>query len=173
MPGRSTTRPPTRCFGGQLVRRHLILTGDNNFTGGTTVSNGMLQAANAGALPGYNVALTSTSGVSVGSGATLAINVGNPSSHWLSAQVDGLVGNAAFAPATLGFDTTNGNFSYSTNLTGNMSVAKFGPNTLTLSGDNSYGGTTTVNAGALQAANAGDCRVTPPAGRLPLSAAPL
>ena len=95
----------------------------------------------------------------------LAVCVGG--SGFTSAQVDTLWQNATFTKTTdpdtgwpyygaVGLDTTNGSFTYSTNITGaNLGLAKLGPNTLTLTGANTYGGTTTVYAGTLQVPNAG------------------
>ena len=63
-----------------------------------------------------------------------------------------LLGAATFYPGSLlGFDTSDGNFTYSSNLGGSLGLSKLGGNTLTLTGaNNTYAGGTTVNAGVLQ-----------------------
>jgi autotransporter-associated beta strand protein len=128
-----------------------VLSGVNNYSGPTTVSSGILQATNVAALPGYNVA----SQISVAAAGTLAVNVGG-ASDWTASQVDTLRSKVAFSPnATLGFDTTNGSFAYGSNIANAIGLNKLGANTLTLSGANSYTGTTTVTNGTLQATNAG------------------
>jgi autotransporter-associated beta strand protein len=130
----------------------LTLSGTGStMTGSITVSNGMLEATNAGALPGYS----SSGQLSISNGATLAVNVGG-ASDWTATQVIGLLGNSgAFTTgATLGFDTTNstsGPFTYGTAI-GNagLAVEKLGPNRLILSGANTYSGLTIVSGGTLE-----------------------
>ena len=139
----------------KLGSNTLTLSATNNTYGnGTIVSAGTLAVTNTGALPNFG-----TSGkVTVGNGATLALSVSG-STGWTAANVGSLVTNnsAGFASgAALGFDTTNGNFSYGSALVGNMGVTKLGSNTLTLSATNStYTGTTTVSAGTLVVTNTG------------------
>ena len=77
--------------------------------------------------------------VTVGSGATLALQTSNSSdgtTGWSSGQIDTLLANTIFADTTagLGIDTTNGNFTYGSNITQPISLTKLGPNTLTLTG---------------------------------------
>ena len=133
----------------------LCLTGANTYSGDTTVSAGTLDAQKPGALPGYN----SSGNVSVADGATLTISVGG-SNDWNSSAIGTLLQDAGFAAgATLGIDTSDGNFTYNgdiasigtgtgTNL-GNLE--KLGTNTLTLTGTNTYSGDTLVSAGILEA----------------------
>ena len=140
-----------------------VLSGSNNYTGGTTVTSGILEATNPGDLPGSGpINIVGDDGPAA---SVLAVCVGG--SGFTSAQVDTLWQNATFTKTTdpdtgwpyygaVGLDTTNGSFTYSTNITGaNLGLAKLGPNTLTLTGANTYGGTTTVYAGTLQVPNAG------------------
>ena len=133
----------------------LILSGSNTYSGGTTINAGTLLATNTAALPGY-----STSGqVSVVGGGVLAVRTGDGNTGWGSRQIDTLCANTTWlrvntpwsssAPA-LGIDTTNGNFTYGGNITAALSLAKLGPNTLTLTGANSYTGLTTISGGTLQ-----------------------
>ena len=126
-----------------------VLAGTNSYSGGTTVSGGMLQASTTAALPGYG-----TSGqVAVGNGATLAVNVGG-NGQWAATAIDTLRSNASFASgAALGIDTTNATngFTYASSISGNLGLVKLGANTLTLTGADSYGGGTTINAGRLVA----------------------
>ena len=55
----------------------------------------------------------------------------------------------------LGFDTSGGNFTYGTAITGSMGLTKTGPNMLTLLGNNNYTGPTTVSLGTLEIASPG------------------
>ena len=90
----------------------LILTSTaSTYTGGTTISNGILEAKVPAALPGYGA----SGKLSVASGATVAVGVGG-TGQWSATNINTLLGNtSAFASGSiLGFDTTGGNFSYST-----------------------------------------------------------
>jgi autotransporter-associated beta strand protein len=128
----------------------LYLAGTNTYAGITAVNAGRLEASTTAALPGYAIA----SQVSVANGATLAINVGGPN-DWASASVDSLLAAVSFVPGgNLGLDTTNGNFSYGTNIAGSMGLTKLGGNTLLLTGTNTYTGPTVVTAGTLEVASA-------------------
>jgi len=94
----------------------LTLTGNNIYTGGTTISAGTLQLGNDG-----------TSGSIAGNvtdNGTLAFNRSDP---------------VAFAGV----------------ISGAGNVVKLGPNTLTLTEDNTYTGSTTISAGTLQLGNGG------------------
>ena len=105
---------------------------------------------NTGALSHYGVGST----VVVGSNAMLTVSAGT---SWTSANLDTFLNNnrTGFLPGSaLGIDTTNMNFSY-TALTGSMGLTTVGSNNLTLSGNNSYYGVTTVNAGMLVVTNTG------------------
>ena len=125
----------------------LFLAGNNIYSGSTTVSGGTLVATNSQALP-----YSSVPTLSVTNSATLVLSVGG--TGWQSAAVNGLVStnNSGFAPGTvLGIDTANatGGFVYGFPISGSMGLTKFGSNSLTLTGNNTYSGTTTVNFGTL------------------------
>ena len=133
----------------------LTLAGSNTYTGGTTVNAGMLLATIPASLPGY-----STSGsVTVGSAATLAIQTGSGATGWNSGQIDTVLAKTTWADntAALGIDTTNSvlGFTYTTSITQPISLTKLGPNTLTLTGSNTYAGVTTVSGGTLSIGNGG------------------
>ena len=134
----------------QMGSGTLYLTGVNSYTGTTTVSHGILEPANTGAMPGY-----ATPGlVTVASGGTLAIASGP--SGWAAGDLSTLLSNngAGFAGgSSLGIDTTGGSLALSTNISGGMGLTKLGSSTLALSGTNTYLGKTTVAAGTLQAAS--------------------
>ncbi|MGA2255334.1 MAG: autotransporter-associated beta strand repeat-containing protein [Thermoguttaceae bacterium] len=136
----------------------LTVTGINSYTGGTTVVSGTLDAQSPAALPGYN----SSGQVTVDGGATLAVMVGG-TTDWNSApgstNISALLGAVTFDTGSyLGFDTTDGNFTYTTSIpAGNEGLAVLGDNTLTLnpsSGSNNYGGGTEVLSGTLEADSA-------------------
>jgi autotransporter-associated beta strand protein len=125
----------------------LTLSGTSDtYTGGTTVGAGTLEATTAGALAGYS----SASKVAVGKGGTLALSVSG--SGWNASSITSLLtnnSNGFLSGSVLGFDTTNASFSYGSAIAGSMGVTTLGPNTLTLSGTNTYTGGTTVGAGTL------------------------
>lgn len=116
----------------------------NNYGGATTVSAGTLQLGAAGVIP-------DTSALAVTSGGFFNLNGFNETVGSLSGN--GVVVNAGGAVSTLttGADGTDSTFSGSITDQGKaLSVVKTGAGTQTLSGANSYTGTTTVSAGTLQ-----------------------
>jgi autotransporter-associated beta strand protein len=123
------------------------LTG-NTYLGGTTVTGGTVTAAAASALSQYNVATM----VNVGAAGTLALNYGSGANDWTSTQLADLFTNngANFATGSkLSLSTANGAGSYGSDITATLSLIKAGANSLTLSGTNTYTGTTAVNGGTL------------------------
>ncbi len=123
----------------------LTLSGTNTYGGNTTLSTGTLSIATTGALPGWN-----TNGrFSVANATALAVYnaVGD-------ADIATLLGTTNFAAgSSIGFDTTTADRAYTANITdtaqGMLGLVKLGANTLTLSGTNTYTGTTIVSAGVL------------------------
>lgn len=116
----------------------LTLSGANNYTGGTTISSGLLSFAN-GSL--------GTTGTITMNGGTLQWNGTNTQD--ISARL------AMVAGKTATFDT-NGNNVTIASAVGNATTAaltKAGTGTLTLTAANTYTGATTVNAGTLSLGN--------------------
>ena len=120
----------------------LILSGVNN-AGKTIVSAGTLEAAIPASLPHAS----GTSTLTVNGGAMVALSVGG--TGWQSSDVSNLPTSGFQSGSVLGFDTTNANLTYTGSLAGSMGLTKLGPNTLTLTGNDSYTGSTTVNMGTL------------------------
>ena len=120
------------------------LSGNNTYSGATKVSSGILQA-------GSTSAFSANSAYTVASGKTLALNGYNNAIGSLTGA-----GSVTFGAATL---LTIGNDNTSpAAFTGTLSGAsggltKIGNGTLTLNGNNSYGGTTTVSGGQLLLTN--------------------
>ena len=83
------------------------------------------------------------------------MRTGDGTSGWSSSQIDTLSNNTYWTDnaAGLGIDTTNGSFTYASNISLSPALAKLGANTLTLSGYNIYPGPTTVSGGVLQLGN--------------------
>ena len=143
------------------------LSGTNTYTGNTTVSAGTLIAAKQASLYNSTNASWTPTKITVASGATLALGVGDSASGYFDAAAvdtfrDGThMGNSTTttgfkSSAILGFDTTNagGSFTYNSNITNfgtslTNGVAKLGTGTLVLGGTNTYTGNTTVSAGTL------------------------
>ena len=119
----------------------LTLSGANTYTGATTINAGTvaLGAANR---------IADTSAVTVASGATF--NLAN-----FAETVGSLAGagNVTLGSATLTAGANNTSTTFSGVASGTGGLTKAGTGTLTLSGANTYSGTTTINAGTLVAAN--------------------
>ncbi|MBU3694661.1 MAG: filamentous hemagglutinin N-terminal domain-containing protein, partial [Rhodocyclaceae bacterium] len=154
----------------------LTLSGANTYTGVTRVDQGTLTFANRQSLYNGNADLATINRwtadfITVSQGATLALAVGgttNATSNGtgnfsgLDVQKIASIGTATSGfldGSRLGLDTSAGDFAYSngisnTNGGGNaLGLVKLGANTLTLSGANTYTGTTTASAGTLTFAN--------------------
>jgi autotransporter-associated beta strand protein len=109
----------------------------NSWSGATLVDEGTLLISNIGAIPDVS-RVTVAAGAAFG-GSTGGLGV---------AGFENILANATFtAGAAIGFDTTGGDFTYPTNLSGPIGVIKTGPNTLTLGGALSYTGPTTIMEG--------------------------
>lgn len=133
----------------------LVLSGTNSWSanvGSTVVAAGTLQAVSSSALSDYN-----SSTVLVQDGATLML--GGSGGSWSAGEVTTLLGTSPFnGTSYLGVDTTATDLSYGMNIansSGTLGLKKAGVNTLTLSGTNTYAGTTTISAGALSIASTG------------------
>src|SRR6185437_5760181 len=117
----------------------LTLSGANTYTGATAVSAGTLQA-------GIANSFGNGSDVSVASGAILNLNS--------FAQTIGSLagaGNVTLSAAlTTGGNSDNNSTTYSGVMSGVGSLTKGGTGTFILSGNNTYGGITTISAGTLQ-----------------------
>jgi autotransporter-associated beta strand protein len=134
-----------------------ILTGGSGYTGGTSIENGTIELSGVpNRLPGGTVLTLGTP--TSATGGTLRLNSVNQSLGGLQVAVDNsgtnrVVGGDA-SPATLSVINTT-DFTYSGILGGpgsnenNFVLFKSGSGTLTLSGNNTYTGATTINAGTL------------------------
>ncbi|MGA2033040.1 MAG: autotransporter-associated beta strand repeat-containing protein [Thermoguttaceae bacterium] len=115
----------------------LVLTGNNTYTGGTTVNGGELSIGTDSNIGGPTSPITFNGGILQVTGNALA-NLDSHSVNWSSFNG--------------GFDISanNNTFAVSQVIGGTGSMAKYGGGTLILSGSNSYSGGTTVNAGTLR-----------------------
>jgi len=114
----------------------LILSAENTYTGATNVEAGTLQA-------GIINAFADSSTVHVAAGATLDLHNYNQTVNNLAGA-----GNVTLGSAVLTVDD-NVNTNFSGVISGTGGLTKNGADTLTLSGDNIYTGTTTINDGTL------------------------
>jgi autotransporter-associated beta strand protein len=114
----------------------LILTGNNSFSGGTTVTGGLInfRAAN-----------------NFGSG-PIVLNGGGL--QWASGTTTDISSRlAAFGSGGATFDTNGNNVTLASVLSGAGGLTKIGAGTLTLSAANTYAGGSTINAGVLAVAS--------------------
>ena len=143
----------------------LTLANTNAYSGTTSISGGTLRMGAANALPyGANAGIASVNGVLDLNGQATSVN---------GLFGVGTVDNSASTSATL----TAGNNNASSiflgvlqNSGGLVSLTKVGTGTLTLSGANTYGGATSVQAGVLSRRRV-ECLLAPNLRRLPLPAA--
>lgn len=123
----------------------LSLQGANTFKGKLKVQEGMVVLAHANALDSYG-----PDKLEIAPGASVAVGTALPAADRaaLAARV------AATADAGYGIDTTGGDLVSSDPivLTGAGGFSKFGPNWLTLTGQNAWGGETRIVEGTLAAA---------------------
>ncbi|MCX7513819.1 autotransporter-associated beta strand repeat-containing protein [Frateuria hangzhouensis] len=149
----------------------LVLSGDNSYSGGTTVNGGTLQGDSA-SLQGditnhatvdfdqsadgtYDGDMTGTGGLLKNGSGTLVLSGDNSYSGGTTVNDGTLRGDSASLQgditndATVDFDqSTDG--TYAGDMSGTGGLAKNGTGTLLLTGDNTYAGGTTVNDGRLQ-----------------------
>ncbi|WP_194847478.1 autotransporter-associated beta strand repeat-containing protein [Candidatus Neptunochlamydia vexilliferae] len=161
--------------GGTLIKEGVgtvILTGTNNYTGGTTVSAGTLQGDtdsfqgaitnnaavifDQGSAGTYAGAMSGTGSLEKTGAGTLTLAGANSYSGGTTVDIGTLSGNTTSlqgAITALGGTTVNFNQgssgTYSGAMTGGGTLTKTGGGTLTLTGANGYTGGTTVSAGIL------------------------
>ena len=144
---------------------NLILSGTNNYGGGTTITGGIMQFAKTAAMPATGTVTVSPAGAIV---STLAVNAGAASGEWTSgttatngsiggllAGLGGQVGSTVTysGNVALGIDTTNaaaGTMTYS-GVVGNvgttLGLTKLGTGTLVLDQSSTYTGKTSIRGG--------------------------
>jgi fibronectin-binding autotransporter adhesin len=132
-----------------------ILSATNNYTGGSTVSEGALAFRTLAAKSGtgtHAFAAGTTIGLGVGGSNFTTTDVDNAFSAVTghSALAGNLSNVTVTSTTNVGIDTTAGNLAYNTNI-GSVTkgLTKFGANTLTLGGSSGYTGATTVVEGTL------------------------
>ena len=119
----------------------------NNYIGATNVNAGTLRLGVANAVP-------TTSAVTVASGATFDTNALTDSIGSLAGAGNVTLGTPGAATTlTIGGNNTSTTFSGVISGGANAALVKNGTGTLTLTGADTYAGTTTVSAGTLIAAN--------------------
>lgn len=148
-----------------------ILSGTNTYSGTTTISGGTLQFAEAASLYDGNPLVWTPSNISVGNGATLAINVGGDSEFSIS-EAKVLLGNLTSSiqnnglqsGSTFAIDTSNapGPQTFDQVIqdssgvgAGSLGFTKSGSGTLILNQANTHTGVTTVSGGTLSISEAG------------------
>jgi autotransporter-associated beta strand protein len=121
----------------------------NSYTGGTTVSNGVLRLGANNAIPS-----TGSGALAVASPGSVDLNNFNNTVNGLTG--DGNINNTAGGASilTVGFDNSSSVFSGTiSNTSGTVGFDKVGTGTLTLSGSSSYAGPSIVDAGTVFANN--------------------
>lgn len=127
---------------------HHYLSGTNNYNGTTAVNQGVLTAMAKTALPGWDA----SGKLSVAAGATLGVRTAG----WSVTDIDTLRGNIAFADntAAIGLDVNSGTFAYGSNVSGALSVHKYGGGNLQLNGNlSALGGKLIVDSGTISRAS--------------------
>jgi autotransporter-associated beta strand protein len=151
---------PTTTFSGNLINGTsalgltksgsgiFILSGNNTYSGTTTVSAGTLQA-------GSTTAFSTTSAFVVN--ATLDLGGFNQTLTSLAGSNSGIVTNSGGSAVTLtvGDTTSTGYYGQIVDGTGGIALTKVGNGTLTLFGNNTYSGATTITAGTLALSGSG------------------
>ncbi|EBT1241026.1 fibronectin-binding autotransporter adhesin ShdA [Salmonella enterica subsp. enterica serovar Newport] len=160
---------------GQIVKSgsdELIVTGDNNYSGGTTISGGTLTADHADSLGSGDIDnsgvlkvgegelenILSGSGSLVKTG-TGELTLSGDNSYSGGTTITGGTLTADHADSLGSGDIDNsgvlkvGEGDLENTLSGSGSLVKTGTGELTLSGDNTYSGGTTISGGTLIAAN--------------------
>ncbi|MGA2230751.1 MAG: autotransporter-associated beta strand repeat-containing protein [Tepidisphaeraceae bacterium] len=126
----------------------LVLTNANSYSGGTTIQSGTLQVGNSLALGNAS--------------APLNVTGGELDLHGNNTTVGSLTGTGTITDLT----ATAVNFTYNSALSstfagviqspsGSINLIKSGTGTLTLTGANTYTGTTSINQGAIELGNGG------------------
>jgi autotransporter-associated beta strand protein len=131
----------------------LILTGSNNYSGGTTINAGMLVIGNTAAAGSGTITQTSSSSLlkfdTTGTIAN-AMSIYNVSANKTVTLSGGITVNNAT------FDVASGEtLTISNTINGTGGVTKNGTGTLVLSGNNTYSAPTVINSGTLNATSAG------------------
>ena len=116
----------------------LILTGDNTYSGGTTITSGTLQVAGDTNLGAADTGITFNGG-------TLKYGEAFDTTRQVTLESGGGT-----------FDTNGHDVSLLTEVEGNGQLTKTGKGSLTLTLDNTYTGGTTIEQGVLQLGNGGD-----------------
>jgi autotransporter-associated beta strand protein len=142
----------------------LVLNAANTYAGQTIASQGILEFQNTSALYNADASKWTKANITVNSGGTLGFAVGgagqfvaNDIATFLDAAHLGASDASAglLSGGSIGFNTAGGNFSTSivisnpNNGANALGVVKYGANTLTLTGVNSYTGPTKISAGTL------------------------
>ena len=117
--------------------------GPNTYTGPTTINSGTLVLGNSAAVQNSTVTVIAANGLQFSAGLGTAL-------------LGGLAGSGSFAlddqasnPVTIVVGSNNANTVYSGAMSGGGGLTKTGTGMLTLSGVNSYSGSTTVSGGTL------------------------
>ena len=145
----------------------LTLSGNNTYSGGTTITTGTVLVGHDKAFGTGILRLGGTIASTDGTDRTISNNVGGLSGTWTYTfgQANGGTGNLTFTDtgtatfASTGSKTFNvlntTSFASSLISSGNVTVTKIGSGTLILTGNSTYSGSTTINAGTLQIGNGG------------------
>lgn len=127
--------------------------GNNTYSGDTTVGNGNNGAGKMTLIAGSTTGLSENSALQVTANSTVQLN--SYSSEVAALSGAGTVENANATGATLTVGGNNSSFTFSGTLkdgtgSGALSLTKTGSGTMTLSGANTYTGATTISAGTLR-----------------------